>query len=187
MNAQVAESTEDSRLARRASQGDTAAFSQLFDAHFSFVRKVARTLGTPDAELDDVAQEAFVIAHRQLHRFETGRFSTWLYRITSNLVANRHRSRNIRTAFASMFGQQPVAHAPAADVMFEGAEAKAQVAQVLARMTHKKREVFALYELEGLSGEEIAERLECKVETVWSRLHYAREEFERIARKQGLA
>jgi RNA polymerase sigma-70 factor (ECF subfamily) len=50
-------------------------------------------------------------------------------------------------------------------------------------MGRKKREVFALYELEGCSGEEIAERVGCKLETVWTRLHYARKDFARLVKK----
>jgi DNA-directed RNA polymerase specialized sigma24 family protein len=61
-----------------------------------------------------------------------------------------------------------------------------QVREVLARMAAKKREVFVLYELEGLSGEEIAERIGCGTATVWTRLHYARQEFRRIASARGL-
>ena len=47
-------------------------------------------------------------------------------------------------------------------------------------------EVFALFELEGLTGEEIAERIGCKVDTVWTRLYYARKEFAKLAERRGL-
>ena len=50
----------------------------------------------------------------------------------------------------------------------------------------RKRDVFVLYELEELDGETIAELLDCKVETVRTRLHYARKEFARLARRAGL-
>lgn len=53
-------------------------------------------------------------------------------------------------------------------------------------MAPKKREVFALFELEGLSGEEIAERVGCPIDTVWTRLFHARKEFEKIARQRGV-
>ena len=52
-------------------------------------------------------------------------------------------------------------------------------------MSPKKREVFALFELEGLSGDEIAERVDCPVDTVWTRLHHARKQFVKIARRFG--
>ena len=57
---------------------------------------------------------------------------------------------------------------------------------VLERMSPKKREVFALFELEGLSGEEIAARIGVPVNTVWTRLHHARREFIKIGRRLGV-
>jgi len=186
MNAQVVETTADTGLARRATTGDQHAFAELFDAHFTFVRQVARNLGIPDGEIDDVAQESFVVAFRQIHRFTHGKFTTWIYRITSNLVANRHRSRKLRDTFFGAFSKQNTKRVVQPDEALEQAQENALVGSLLAAMGHKKREVFALYELEGLSGEEIAERLHCKIETVWSRLHYARAEFETLAKKRGL-
>jgi RNA polymerase sigma-70 factor, ECF subfamily len=177
---------DDSEWARRAAIGEQRAFLHLFNAHFSFVCSAARHLGTPSEEIEDVAQEVFGLAFQQIARFQHGQFKSWLYRITSNQVSNRHRARKVRWAFARLLGKAEAEGTEAADVTYERHERGERVAQVLAAMAHKKREVFAMYELEGLSGEEIADRLGCKIDTVWSRLHYARQEFESIARKRGL-
>lgn len=147
---------------------------------------MCRRLGTPEAELDDVVQDTFIVAFKRLGSFEGGRFSTWLYRIAANVVSGRHRRRRVRAAFQALFGQVEEPHTEGPESAYETKEAQASVGAVLERMSSKKREVFALYELEGLSGEEIAERIGCKVETVWTRLHYARRDFERIARKRGI-
>ncbi len=186
MNAQSTEIAPDFELLASCRAGDAAAWRQIYDAHFEFLERISRRLGTPEAELDDVVQETFLIAFRKLRSFQGGQFSTWLYRIAANVVSGRHRHRRIRSAFQSLFGEGEVQHARAPDREYEASEAQACVAQVLERMAFKKREVFALYELEGLSGEQIAERIGCKVDTVWTRLHYARKDFERIARKRGL-
>ena len=69
--------------------------------------------------------------------------------------------------------------------MAERKSAESAVERVLERMSPKKREVFALFELEGLSGEAIAERLACPINTVWTRLHHARAEFVTVARRLG--
>jgi RNA polymerase sigma-70 factor, ECF subfamily len=187
VNAQAIEISPDFSLLSRCRAGEAAAWRELYDAHFDFVHRVSRRLGTPDGELDDVVQETFLVAFRKLTDFQSGRFTTWLYRIAANVVSGRHRRRRIREAFGALFGrseEEAVARAP--DGEYEAREAELHVAQVLARMAPKKREVFALFELEGLSGEEIAERVGCKVDTVWTRLHYARKDFERIARKRGV-
>lgn len=184
LNGAAAETPNDVELLARCRAGESPAWKQLYDANFTFVERICRRLGTPDSELDDVVQETFLIAFKKLASFTEGRISTWLYRIAANVVSSRHRRRRIRSALLGLFTEpQPVRPV---DRDYDAAEAREQVAQVLERMAPKKREVFALFELDGMSGDEIAERIGCNVATVWSRLHYAREEFERIARKRGL-
>lgn len=188
VNAQVVEIPEDVDLLARCRAGEARAWRALYDAHFDFVQRVARRLGIPEGERDDVVQEVFLVAFRRLEGFSGGRFSTWLYRIAANVVSGRHRRRRLREALFSLWGRaEEESSARAPDQEYEAKEAEARVGEVLARMAPKKREVFALFELDGLSGEEIAERVGCPVDTVWSRLHYARRDFERLARKRGLA
>jgi len=172
-------------LVERCRAGDSPAWRELYEAHFDFVYRVARRLGTPAEELEDVCQEVFVVAFRKLEAFQTGQLTTWLYRICANVVSDRHRRRRVRRAFQALFHGRPdeVALAPAPDRDYEAREAENLVSRVLEKMAPKKREVFVLYELEGLSGEAIAAAVGCKVETVWTRLHYARREFEARARK----
>lgn len=184
LNGGAVEIDNDVELLARCRAGDSPAWKQLYDANFTFVERICRRLGTPDGELDDVIQETFLVAFKKLGSFREGRLTTWLYRIAANVVSSRHRRRRIRSALLGLFGEPPPA--PAADAAYDAREAQAQVAAVLERMAPKKREVFALYELDGMSGEQIAEAVGCKIDTVWTRLHYARQDFERIARKRGL-
>jgi RNA polymerase sigma-70 factor (ECF subfamily) len=180
--AKAAEMTGEGELLDRCRAGDVAAWRQLYDAHFQFVYRVARRLGTPAEELEDVCQEAFLVAFRKLGSFREGRFSTWIYRITANVASDRHRRRRVRRTFAALWGgprePEPAARSPERE--YESAEAEALVTRILERMAPKKREVFALFELEGLSGDEVAERVGCKVATVWTRLFHARKEFEAL-------
>lgn len=177
---------DEHRLVRAAQEGDPAAFRALYDAHFEFVFRTCRRLGLAEADAEDATQETFAIAARKLVRFIPGKLSTWLYRIAANLVSARHRRRRVREALIAIWGHNEEPVAPSPERGSEAREAARRVGEVLARMAPKKREVFALFELEGLSGEEIAERIGCKVETVWTRLWHARREFERIARQRGL-
>jgi RNA polymerase sigma-70 factor (ECF subfamily) len=184
----LAEAFEDDGLDRviaRCRARDDAAWKELYDAHFEFVYRVGRRLGTPESEAEDLVHEVFLVVYKKLDQFEGGRLTTWLYRITANLVSERHRKRRVRAAFESLRiwigGEAPDDPERSA----EKASAARAVERVLERMSPKKREVFALFELEGLPGEQIAERLGCPVNTVWTRLHHARREFLAIAKKLG--
>ena len=186
---QEVEAPDSAALLARCRQNDERAWRELFDAHFAFVWKVAKRLGTPAGEVDDVCQEVFVVVFRKLGDFQHGRFTTWLYRIVANVVSDRHRRRRFGEAMRSRAeAVLPARLAPSKTPEAAMAERDAQVAvdRVLQRMAPKKREVFALYELEELSGDEIAERVGCNVATVWTRLHYARKEFVQIAQQLGL-
>lgn len=176
----------DLELVRKARAGDAAAFRALYENSFDFVFRSCRRLGLGDADAEDVAQETFAIAHRRLADFEDGKLNTWLYRIAANLVSARHRKKRVRDALFSLWGKHEESEAPSPHAAAEAGEAARRVSEVLARMAPKKREVFALFELEGLSGDEVAERVGCKVDTVWTRLWHARRDFERIARQRGL-
>jgi RNA polymerase sigma-70 factor (ECF subfamily) len=113
--------------------------------------------------------------------------TTWLYRIVSNRVASRVRRAQVRRALSAMWGGltgEDLAEPRAPDAGLENAEASVVMERVLARMSPRKREVFMLYELEELPGETIAEMVGCSVATVWSRLFYARKEFEQLARAE---
>lgn len=180
--------TGEFELLARCRAGDDAAWKALHDAHFAFVWKVARSLGTPAEELEDVCQEVFLVAFRKLDEFQSGLLTTWLYRIAANVASARHRRRRVLRAMHTVLrlgaDERANRRTPLHDA--EARESQWQVAQVLERMSPKKREVFAMFELEGLSGDQIAQRVGCNVATVWTRLFHARKDFERIARKRGV-
>lgn len=187
VNALLPDIAADLDLLARCRAGEEPAWRELYRAQFPFVYRAACRLGISQAELGDVCQEVFLVAFRKLASFQEGRLSTWLYRITANLVSDRHRRRRVREALQALWGgtrEEASPHTPHSE--YEAREAELAIGQVLARMAPKKREVFALYELERLPAEEIAERVGCKLQTVWTRLHHARKDFERIARKRGL-
>lgn len=177
---------DEIELVRRAQAGDADAFRALYEAQFGFVLRTCLRLGLSEADAEDVVQETFAILSRDLARFGEGKLSTWLYRIAANLASGRLRRARVREALLGrFFRQEPPAPPP--DVELSRRDDERRVREIVARLAPKKREVFALYELEGLSGEEIAERVGCPLATVWTRLHHARRDFERIARKRGLA
>jgi len=175
----------DIRVVEACQDGSNIAWQNFYDAHFDFVFRMARRLGTPTAETEDVVHDVFVVAYRKITDFQGGNLQSWLYRITSNIVSDRHRKRRVRRAFEKLkvwFGKTEV-ESPERSAQ-RSAAAKA-VAVILQHMSPKKREVFALFEIEGLSGSEISERIKCPENTVWTRLHHARKEFLSVAKRLG--
>lgn len=181
---------DDCELVSRCLRGDRAASLSLYERHATFVLRSARSLGMTADESEDVAQEVFEVAYRKLGQFQTGQLRSWLYRIVANVVSDHHRRRRMRQVLAAILPTAALPEAPAPGPSPEGQLARRQardgVGEILSRMSPKKREVFALYELEGLSGPEIAERVGCPVQTVWTRLYHARRDFAAIGRKRGL-
>jgi RNA polymerase sigma-70 factor (ECF subfamily) len=149
-------------------------FEEVYTAHVEFVWRIVRAYGVPEAALEDVVQEVFVIVHRRLHEFE-GRaaLTTWLYAIARR-VALSQRRRGGRT--------EPLADDPegSADTFaaVSRAEAAALVGSILDTMDEDKRIVFALVELEQLSVPEVARALDLNLNTTYSRLRLARKQFE---------
>lgn len=179
---------EDLGLVRRCRSQDRSAWKVLYERHYDFVFSVARRLGTPHEEADDVAQEVFMVVFAKLDRFQEGKLNTWLFRITSNVVSHHHRKRRTRRAVGA-WKERLGLNLLAAKSPEQEAIATNQgeaIDRILERMNPKKREVFGLFELEGLSGEEVAERIGCPLGTVWSRLRHARSDFLRIGRRLEL-
>lgn len=185
MLAEAAEGEGLSELLARCRSRDERAWKEFYEAHFDFVYRVVRRFGTPTEEAEDAVHEVFVVVLRKLDSFQEGRITTWLYRIAANVSSDRHRRRRVRRAFEALKvwigGQQP----ESPERLAERASASRAVDRVLERMSPKKREVFVLFEVDDVSGEDIADRLSIPINTVWTRLHHARKEFLRIARRLG--
>jgi len=163
--------------------GDPAAFRALYNGHVRDVMRAARRLGLPPSEVEDVAQEVFTTAFREIGAVQPGSLSGWLFRLASNRVHDRHRRRRVREAFARLFSsaqERQERSDPERDLLRRDAEAR--VARILERLSQKKRDVFVLFEIEGVPGDEIGRRLGVPVDTVWTRLHHARRDFARIGR-----
>jgi RNA polymerase sigma-70 factor (ECF subfamily) len=153
----------------------TLSFDEVYEHHFAYVyRLVARLYG--GSEIDDVVQDVFVVVHEKLDGFE-GRaaLTTWLFRITFRVVGTQIRRERFRRRWLALFGQRVEMTSPTHASDDGAADARA-VRDALERLSFKKRAVLVLFEVEGWSCAEIAERLDVPVDTVYTRLHHARKE-----------
>ena len=171
-----AEAGDASRFLDRLRAGEAAAFEELVMTYQHRVFGVAlRMLGSA-AEAEEVAQEAFVRAHRALGDFRgDAKLSTWLYAITSRLCLNRLASGERRRARQGEETLLRLADStPRPDAALERNELEAALGRAIAELPEDRRIVVVLRDLEGLSYEEIAQALDLELGTVRSRLHRAR-------------
>ena len=182
----VTEPEDVTALIRRFQQGDRAAFTEIFRRYRADVaRLVFRMVGhAPDGE--DLIQEVFLQVHRSLGEFRgQSRFSTWLHRVTVNVVLMARRAARSRPALAADppdEGRADERLLPDEDVV--RTQRIAAFRRVLDRLPEKKRTVYILHELEGLPPAEIAEIVGAPVLTVRTRLFYARRELEEMMRDE---
>jgi RNA polymerase sigma-70 factor, ECF subfamily len=142
-------------------------------------------LGGPSADVEDLVQEVLMVVQEQLPRFE-GRslVSTWLYRITANVLSNRRR-KGRHTEGSRLELQSVPDEGVAADEVLGAADRRRKVYAILDRMKERSRTVLVLFEIEERSGEEVAQLLGIRVETLWVWLHRARAEFLKHLRRLG--
>src|SRR4051794_9591811 len=182
VEAQPRESVADAQTAA-AMVDPRPTFAQVYEEHFAFVWRSALRLGAPAAIADDVVQEIFVVVYRKLNEFE-GRSSikTWLFGIVLHVVRAQRRSLRAKHPHAlnpelsadpeTLIDGRTGPHEAAVQ-----AEAAQLVNQLLEALDEDKRAVFILAELEQMSAVEIARAVTIPLNTVYSRLRLARQEF----------
>jgi RNA polymerase sigma-70 factor (ECF subfamily) len=161
------------------------AFREFYETHVRFVWRVLPRLGVPERDVPDAVQDVFVVVHKRLSEFEgRSKPTTWLFAICTRVAADRRRSAHHRgevsscdeATFECAGGSEGGDGDGAATT--ERHQARALLEAILARMPEEQRIVFALFELEQMSGERIAELLDVPEGTVRSRLRLARASFE---------
>lgn len=157
----------------QAGSGVTA--QAIFREHAAFVLRVVRRLGIAPRDVEDVAQEVFVVVHRKLDTF-TGESSvrTWLFGIASRVASDHRRRAYVQRE--SLEAEPPSASLEAPQTQeLHDRELRKNLDHALDTLDDAKRAVFVLYEMEGIPMTEIAESLGCPLPTAYSRLREARE------------
>ncbi len=174
-------SDDEAAILQRAASGDAAAFRVLFARHRVDVQRLVFRMVGARPDLDDIVQEVFIQVYRSLRDFRgQSKFSTWLHRVTVNVVLMHRRAARSRPTYAEE-APDDLAH-DAKQVLPDEAAARRErmraFGRLLDRLADKKRIVFVLHELEGKAPAEIAEIVGAPVLTVRTRLFYARRELE---------
>ncbi|MDP2274095.1 MAG: RNA polymerase sigma factor [Archangium sp.] len=150
-------------------------FEEIYEAHASRVLRTLRRLGVREADLEDVAQEVFVVVHRKLPEF-AGRSSlkTWLFGICVRVASGFRQRAHVQR---ESLGQTAPERANSGELAVRSIalkQARVQLDALLDRLDEDKRTVFVLFELEQFSMAEVGETLGVPQQTAWSRLYAAR-------------
>jgi RNA polymerase sigma-70 factor (ECF subfamily) len=161
----------------------------LYAEHAPFIGRVIKRLLGDGSHVDDLLQETFIVAYKKRGAFD-GRadVKTWLYGIAANLCM-RHR----RGAFRFLRlreryqGSVDLASGPESpEMQMARREDVEAVRKAIDKLPFNQREVFILFELEGMEGGDIAKLTNLPLGTVWTRLKKAREQFLKLMRRQAM-
>ncbi|MEO6246516.1 MAG: sigma-70 family RNA polymerase sigma factor [Opitutaceae bacterium] len=180
------EADADLDIVRRVQSGDVAAFDQLILKYRERVFGIVYHMTSNREDAADLTQDAFIKAFQSIHRFGgQSSFFTWQYRIAVNSTLSHLRTSKLRSFFSleRIDSEEPVSK-EIIDALTDksGAdrdtfvhELQEKLNDAMHKLSIKHRTVVTLFEIDGLSHQEIADVMECSIGTVRSRLHYAKQ------------
>ncbi len=174
-----------------AAQGEAAlSLEQVHEIHGGFVWRTLHRMGIRPPHVDDVYQEVFLVVHRRLSSFNgQSAITTWLYEICFRVAAGYRRKSHFRREelvpdWSELELSSP---APSPEQTLVTARRAKHLERILDALPLEYRVVFVMFELEGLSSEQISESVGAPLGTVHSRLYRARKRFARALARLGQA
>jgi len=172
------ENQADIRLIPACQQGDPQAFRQVFEIYRDRVYGLCRHMSGNDGDAEDLTQEAFIWAFRNIHSFRAeAAFGTWLYRIAANRCLSELRKK--RPGFQSVEEMEqknvvPLSSEPSPEEQLMRKETVGRVEAAVASLPENQRLVFVLGTQMGMRYREIGEIAGCSEDAVKVRIHRAR-------------
>ena len=183
-----APANSDQVLVSRVQNGDVAAFDHLVRKYRERLFGIIYNLTSNREDAADLTQDAFIKAFSSINRFKgNSAFFTWLYRIGVNTTLSHLKRNRFRRFFSLENIQEEGTNAMVLETLAakhkseRGAllsELQEKLNEAMQKLSPKHRTVVVLFEIEGLSHQEIADIVGCSVGTVRSRLHYAKQQLQ---------
>jgi len=172
----------EAELIEKAKQGDAQAFQSLYDKHKRRVYSLCLRMTSNTAEAEDLTQEAFLQLYRKISTFRgESAFSTWLHRLSVNVVLMHLRKKNLPVVSLEETTQggggeedTPKKDFGAEDISLAGSLDRLQLQRAVDDLPPGYRTIFVLHDVEGYEHNEIAEIVGCSIGNSKSQLHKAR-------------
>jgi RNA polymerase sigma factor (sigma-70 family) len=175
----------DWQVVQSVQAGDVAAFDQLILKYRERVYAMIYNMTANREDAADLTQDAFIKAFQSINRFQgQSAFFTWLYRIAINGALTHIRRNKLRSFFSFDKVHEDASVSAVLNQLTDKRDVEREVFvnelqeklnEALLKLSIPHRTVVTLFEIDGLSHEEIAEIMNCSVGTVRSRLHYAKQ------------
>ncbi|MFW6080150.1 MAG: RNA polymerase sigma factor [Gemmatimonadota bacterium] len=162
---------------RRAQAGESGAFDELYEAHVGRVYALCLRMTADPRRAEELVQDVFVKAWRRIETFRgASAFSTWLHRVTVNVVLDARRRRDRMPAQLSALPEDVLSSGGRTDGPdgWSDALGRLDLERALASLPERARMALVLHAVEGYRYEEVAELMEISIGTVKSHIHRAR-------------
>jgi len=188
---QSLEKLSEKQLVQLAQKGDAQAFARLYETHKRRVYSICLRITRDTAEAEDCVQEAFLQCFLRLSTFRgEAALSTWLYRLTVNVVLMRRRAAHVKPVSLDTAGTHEDSGegallnvCPVDDLRLAGTIDRLALYRALRRLPPGYRTIFLLHDVEGKAHSEIARELGCSIGNSKSQLHQARLRLRRFLRR----
>ena len=171
------ERDEDREWIRQSLEGDAGAFEAVVCKYQRMIHALTYRMSGSLADAEDLAQETFIRAYRQLGQFRgDAKFSSWLYRIGINTCLNWQKSRQRREGLQQQWVETPL--------VSSGEETSERVRAALSQLPAKQRAAIVLTVYEEMNHAEAARVLGCSETTVSWRVFMARKKLKQLLRTQ---
>ena len=170
----------EAQIIEKAQAGDGACFEALYNRHKRRVFSLCLRMTSNHAEAEDLTQEAFLQLYRKIALFRgESAFSTWLHRLTVNIVLMRFRKKgllevSLEQTLEPQHESEPAKEIGARDQVLHGSIDRIALEHAIAGLPPGYRIIFVLHDVEGYEHNEIAEILACSIGNSKSQLHKAR-------------
>ncbi len=171
------EADEEKNLIRKIQKGDKEAFGQVYDFYYDKIFRFAFRRTSSQETAEDITSEVFLSAIKSIGRFRYKRnnsFKAWIYQIANNKICDYFR-KNYRSPTIELekAGQLSEKREKSPDAIFAAKSDREEINKVIAQLSGNDQEVVNLTFFEDMKAPEIAEILDCSVNSVYVRLHRA--------------